>query len=350
MSTENKKFDPEKLTAFSAKALEKVGVPKEDAMITARILVATDLMGIDSHGVAHLANFYVGGIQKGSIKVNPDIKITSNAPSTAVMDADNALGFVAGHRAMNDAMDRAEKTGSGFVSVRNSTHFGAAAAYSTMALERDMIGVSMTKGGKAVVPPGSTDKGAGLNVLSFAIPAKNEAPFILDMCTAVVAGGKIEIAKRLGNSIPEGWAIDAEGKPATNPDDVAGMLPLGGTPALGAYKGFGLTTVVDILCSTLSGGLTSPEVPEGERSQPTHFFGAWKIDGFMPVDEFKTRMDSMTAAYHALATLPGVDMITLPGEMEAKIQKERSAGIPLHPSVAESLVQLAKDLDIEYDL
>ena len=128
------------------------------------------------------------------------------------------------------------------------------------------------------------------------------------------------------------------------------MLPLGGTPALGAYKGLGLTMLVDILCSTLSGGLTSPEVPEGERSQPTHFFGAWKIDGFMPVDEFKKRMDSMAAAYHALPTVPGVDAITLPGEMERKTQIERSNGIPLHPSVVESLVQLAKDLDIEYDL
>ena len=150
MSSENGRIDPEKLTAFSAKALEKVGVPKDDAMVTARILVATDLMGIDSHGVAHLANFYVGGIQRGSIKTNPNIKITSNAPTTAVMDANNALGFVAGYRAMNDAMDRAEKNGSGFVSVVNSTHFGAASAYSTMALERNMIGVSMTKGGKAV--------------------------------------------------------------------------------------------------------------------------------------------------------------------------------------------------------
>ena len=159
MSSENGKIDPGKLTAFSAKALEKVGVPKEDAMITARILVATDLMGIDSHGVAHLANFYVTRINNGAINVTPNIKITSNAPSTAILDADGALGFVAGHRAMNEAMDRAEKNGSGFVSVVNSTHFGAASAYSTMALERDMIGVAMTQGGKGVIAPGGQGKG-----------------------------------------------------------------------------------------------------------------------------------------------------------------------------------------------
>jgi LDH2 family malate/lactate/ureidoglycolate dehydrogenase len=350
MSSENKKFDTEKLIAFSARALQKVGVPEEDALVTGRILVATDLMGIDSHGVAHLANFYVTRINNDEINVKPDMKMTSNSPSTATLDADGGLGFVAGYRAMNEAMDRAEKTGSGFVSVSDSTHFGAASAYSTMALERNMIGIAMTQGGMAMIPPGSKERGAGLNVMSFAIPTNSEAPFILDMCTAVVAFGKIEIAKRQGSSIPEGWAVDADGNPATSPDDVAGVLPLGGTPALGAYKGFGLTVLVDILCSTLSGALTAPEIKNGKRGQSNHFFGAWKIDGFMPIDEFKKRMDSMAAAYHALPTVPGVDSITLPGEMERIKQNERRQGIPLHPSVAAALEQLAKDLDIEYDL
>ena len=350
MSPEIKKFDPEKLIAFSARALQKVGVPEDDAYVTARILVATDLMGIDSHGVAHLANFYITRINNNEINVKPNMKMTSNAPSNAVLDADGGLGFVAGYRAMNEAMERAEKTGAGFVSVSDSTHFGAASAYSTMALERDMIGIAMTQGGKLMIPPGASERGAGLNVMSFAVPTSSEAPFILDMCTAVVAYGKIEIAKRQGNDLPEGWAIDADGKPATSPDDVAGVLPLGGTPALGAYKGFGLTVLVDILCSTLAGALTAPEIKQGKRGQSNHFFGAWKIDGFMPVDEFKKRMDSMAAAYHGLQTVPGVDRVSLPGENEARIQKERSQGIPLHPSVVESLVQLAKDLDIEYDL
>lgn len=350
MSSEKGLIDPQKLSNFSARALQKLGVPEVDAKVTADLLVKTDLMGIDSHGVAHLANFYVKRINMGAIKVKPDMKLTSNSPTTAVLDADEALGFVAGHKAMNEAMDRAQKYGSGFVSVVNSTHFGAAAIYSAMALERDMIGISMTQGGKGVIPPGGKEKGVGLNVLSWAVPAKNEAPFILDMCAGVVAYGKIEIAARTGQPLPEGWALKADGTPATKPDEVAGVLPLGGTPALGAYKGFGLIALIDILCSTLSGGLTVPEIKEAKVGHSNHFFGAWKIDGFMPVDAFKERMDAMVKAHHDLPAAPGVDRIMLPGEIERRKIEERSKGLSLHPEVVASLEKLAKDLNIEYDL
>jgi LDH2 family malate/lactate/ureidoglycolate dehydrogenase len=131
---------------------------------------------------------------------------------------------------------------------------------------------------------------------------------------------------------------------------MVGILPLGGTPTLGAYKGFGLTVLVDILCSTLCGGPTVPEITDGKVGQSSHFFGALKIDGFMPVDTFKKNMDAMVKAYHALPKAPGVEKITLPGEIEKATTVERSKGIPLHPKVVDSLVQLAKDLDIEYDL
>ncbi|MBN1686635.1 MAG: Ldh family oxidoreductase [Spirochaetales bacterium] len=350
MSSTKGLIDPKKLTDFSARALQKVGVPEEHAKITAGLLVKTDLMGIDSHGVAHLANFYVAWIKAGAIKVNPDMKLASKAPTTGILDADEGLGFVAGYKAMNEAMDRAEKYGSGFISVVNSTHFGAASVYSTMALERDMIGISMTQGGKGIIAPGGKGEGIGLNVLSWAIPTKNEAPFILDMCTGVVAGGKIEIAARTGQPLPEGWALKADGTPATAPDEVAGILPLGGTPVLGAYKGFGLTVLVDILCSTLSGGLTVPEITEPKDGDSNHFFGAIKIDGFMSADTFKEKMDAMAKAYHNLPKASGVEKITLPGEIEKQKTQERSKGLSLHPQVVESLVNLAKELGIEYDL
>ena len=147
---------------------------------------------------------------------------------------------------------------------------------------------------------------------SWAVPAKNEAPFILDMC--------------------------------------AGVLPLGGTPALGAYKGFGLIALIDILCSTLSGGLTVPEIKEAKVGHSNHFFGAWKIDGFMPAEAFKEKMDAMARAHHDLPTAPGVDRIMLPGEIERRKIEERSKGLSLHPEVVASLEKLAKDLNIEYDL
>ena len=145
MTEERQRVDAEKLTRFSAEALEKLGVPKEDAEITARILVACDLRGVESHGVAHLRMFYGNRIRRGLINVTPKPQVFSRAPSTAVMDGDNGLGFVVGYHAMNEAIRRAAETGAGFVSVRNSTHYGAGAYYAQMALEHDMIGFTCTK-------------------------------------------------------------------------------------------------------------------------------------------------------------------------------------------------------------
>jgi len=353
MVTKGGTVDAGRLTDFAAKALQKVGVPEEDARITARILVATDLRGVDSHGVAHLVPFYIRRIKDGLINVKPQIKVFSYAPSTAIMDGDEGLGFVVGYRAMVEAIHRAETTGSGFVAVRNSTHFGAGANYSMIALEHDMIGISLTQGGKGVVAPGSRGKGVGLNVISVAVPAKEEAPFVLDMCTGVVAGGKLELAARNNTPIPEGWAVDMDGNPVTEvAKAIGGILPLGGTPQLGSYKGFGLTVVVDILCSTLSGGLSVLEKESGPstRGKANHFFGALRIDGFMPADEFKERMDAMIKAHHELPKAPGVDRIYLAGEVEQETERQRRQGIPLHPSVLASLQEIAKELNIEYDL
>lgn len=350
MVTKGGTVDAEKLTDFATKALQKVGVPEEDARITARILVATDLRGIDSHGVNHLAPFYIKRIKEGRINVKPQVKFFSHAQSTAIMDGDKGLGFVVGHRAMTEAIRRAEATGAGFVAVRNSTHFGAGGIYSMMALEHDMIGIALNQGGKGVVAPGSRGKGIGLNVISIAVPAKEEAPFVLDMATGVVAGGKLELAAKDNAPIPEGWAVDMDGNPVTEvAKAIGGILPLGGTPRLGSYKGFGLTVAVDILCSTLSGGLSVPEKESGPGTM-NHFFGALRIDGFMPADEFKEGMDAMIKAHHELPKAPGVDRIYLAGEVEQEIERQRRQGIPLHPSVVASLQELAKELDIEYNL
>ncbi len=353
MAAERIRVDVKKLTDFTTEVLRKAGIPAEDARITADILVATDLRGIDSHGIAHLAPFYIKRIKNGLINVKPQIKVFSNSLSTVIMDGDKGLGFVVGHRAMAEAIHRAETTGTGFVAVRNSTHFGAGAYYAMMALSHDMIGISLTQGGKGVVAPGSRGRGIGLNVISVAVPAKEEAPFVLDMATGVVAGGKLELAARNGTPIPKDWAVDMDGNPVTEvAKATGGILPLGGIPRLGSYKGFGLTLMVDILCSTLSGGLSNPERESGPSTagKANHFFGALRIDGFMPADEFKERMDAMIKAHHELPKAPGVDRIYLAGEVEQEIEEQRRKGIPLHPSVVASLQELAKELGIEYNL
>jgi L-2-hydroxycarboxylate dehydrogenase (NAD+) len=346
MATNSGTVDPARLTAFAVRAFRKAGVPEKDAKITADILVATDLRGIDSHGMGHLG-MYVRGLREGRTNPDPKTKIISNAPATAIMDGDRGLGFVVGHRAMTEAIRRSGETGAGFVTVRNSSHFGAGGNYSMMALKHDMIGISMTQGGKGMVAPGTVGRGVNINVISIAIPAENEAPFVLDMATTVVAAGKVEIANREGKSLPVGWSVDSKGNPVTDPKkhyEDGALLPLGSKPETGSYKGYGLALAVDILCGVLSGS------PPTTQMAGNHFFGAIRIDGFMPAGQFKKLLDEKMKEYKSLPKAPGVDRLYMPGEVEQEIEKKRKQGIPLHPVIISNLKELAKELGIEYDL
>ncbi len=358
MTTEHIRVDADKLKRFSSEVFQKVGVSEEDAQLTANVLVETNLRGVDTHGVLHLAR-YSNGIKDGLINAKPDIKVFSQAPGTATMEGDRGLGHVVGHRAMIEAMNRAEKQGASFIAVRNSNHFGPGAYYAMMALERDMIGVAMTStGGVGTVAPGSNKAAVGSNPIAVAAPAGNKTPFVLDMAISVVANNKLEIARREGKSIPEGWAIDGEGKPLTDPTKrvrgEGGLLPLGGTPALGGYKGFGLGVLVDILCSLLSGATARILLPSGIGGTTTgidHFFGALRIDSFLPLENFKKSMDEMIGAIEALPTLPGFKKIYAAGGYEAEVVKERTAnGIPLHRSIIDSLKELSTKYGVEYNL
>jgi len=257
---------------------------------------------------------------------------------------------------MTEALMRAGQTGAGFVSVRNSTHCGAASTYAMMALPKNMIGIAMTTGGRGMVAPGSVGRGAGINVISVAVPTQGNAPFVLDMATTVVAGSKFEIALRSGQTtIPEGWAVDKAGKPLTDPKKYAeegALLPLGGLPETGAFKGFGLSVMVDILCSILAGSVSISELLTQPNTalRANHFFGALKIDGFMPADDFARAMAGMVKVYHNLPRAPGVERIYLAGEVEHEIENQRRHGIPLDPQVIASLQELAAELGVEYDL
>jgi L-2-hydroxycarboxylate dehydrogenase (NAD+) len=356
------RVDSDALTDFSAKALEKLGVPKADARVTARILVAADLRGVESHGVAHLNAFYAKRIRSGLINLNPKPRINSHTPATASMDGDHGLGFVIGSHAMTEAIRRAEENGAGFVVVRNSTHYGAAAYYAMMGLDRDMIGFSVTHSPTAriVAAPGSSEPVLGTNPFAVAAPAGRKPPFGLDMATAVVAGGKLEVARKQGTSIPEGWVIDKDGKPITDPNVGLGagfsILPLGGKPEMGAFKGFGLAVLVDILCGVLSGSCSSAVVKEiipGAKAgnDANHFFGALRIDSFLPIEQFKKSMDEMIEAFESLPRLPGIKNIHVAGGSEAETQRDREKnGIPLSAEVIEDLQQLAREVGIEYSL
>ncbi len=338
------------LLDLTAKALRAVGVPDGDAAITADMLVATDLRGVESHGVAHLKGFYVDAIRRGDINPRPNITILSETPAAARMDGDRGLGFVVGHRAMNEAMRRAGETGVGLVSAGNSTHCGAGFYYARMALARDMIGIFMTTGGNVVIPPGGARRAYGANVISVAAPAGEEAPFVLDMATSAVAAGKFEIAARRGMPVPEGWGLDSEGRATTDALSFfrgGGLLPLGGTPELGAYKGFGLALVVDIMCGLLSGFGASIQRSDGF----SHFCGAVRVDAFLPLDQFKTQMDGMVRALKAAPRAEGAGELRIAGEVEQRLEEERRAsGVPLHPTILASLRSMCEELRIECEL
>ncbi len=351
MATETRqRFDPERLAIFAQKVLRKIGMPEEDARLTGKMLIACDLRGVESHGIAHL-QLYSNWMKDGSCNINPKITMSDLSPTTAMMDGDNSLGFVNGHKAMTEAINRAEKLGTGFIAVKNSKHFGAASYYAMMALERDMIGIAMTAGGRMLIAPGTTERAGGLNPIAVAVPAGKKHPFVLDMSTSVVAGGKLEIAKRQGKLIPEGWMVDGEGKAITdlskvdyrNPKWRGGLLPLGGSPALGSYKGFGLSVLVDILCTTLSGAALG--------TMANHFFGAIRINGFRPIQEFKNDMDQLIESIESLHALPGVKKIYVTGGLEAEVVVERTTnGIPLDTVVIQQLKDLSKETGVEYNI
>lgn len=358
MAGETRRVGSEALTRFAGAVLEKAGLGQADAAAAARLIVAADLRGIDTHGVAHLGPFYVTRLQKGHINAKPSFRLESNVPATAVMDGDRGMGFLVGSAAMKEAVKRAGTVGVGLVAVRNSTHFGAASLYALMAAAEGMIGIALSSTGPIVVPPGATKRGMGTNPISIAVPAGPEGPFVLDMSTSVVPGGKISDAMRRGQPIPLGWAVDNTGAPTTDPAAVfkggGGLVPLGGEPRFGAYKGFGLGVAVEVFCSILSGAVASllmPMDPASAGNRCDHFFGAVSLKGFGDPAAFLSSMQDMRTAYHGLPMAKDGDRLLTAGEVENAVEAERRRdGIPLHPKVVESLEQLARDLGVPFDL
>jgi len=350
----------ETLRSFCAEALERLDVSNEDARITANVLVEADLRGIDSHGIARLSR-YVSGIQHGMMRPKANPKIVHETPVTATVDGDAGLGQPVSFQAMKTAINKARENSLGFVAVRNSNHFGIAGYYAMMALKEDMIGLCTTNTEILVVPTFARNALLGTNPIAIAVPAGAEQPFVLDMSTATVTRGKLEVYARLEKTIPLNWATDEKGV-AT--DDAArvlqnivkrsggGLLPLGGaSEESGGHKGYGLALAVEIFSAVLSGALYADRVyPKDREGQPLpsgigHFFGAICIDAFRPKDDFKRDMDDLLHRLKKGQKATGADRIYIHGEKEFE-EAERLAehGIPLNPKVAEELRTIASQL------
>jgi len=354
------------LKDFCVRVFQKVGVPEADARVTADVLVTADLRGIDSHGVARLRR-YKDGLRDGVMHARPTVEVVTDTPATALIDAGAGLGQPVAHQAMTRAIQKALDVGAGFVTVRNSNHFGIAGYYSMMALEYGCIGFSMTNAAVLVTPTFGRDAMLGTNPISVAVPAGEERPFVLDMATSTVPRGKLEVYKRQEKPIPLGWATDESGTPTDDTERVlenfkkragGGLLPLGGAgELLGGHKGYGLSLWVDIFCGVLSGAayadLVYPKAPDGKPlpSNIGHFFGAWRVDAFRPAGEFKATMDDLQRRLRSAPKAKGQTRIYVHGEKEYEEAERRSReGIPLNSKVAADLKAIGEEVGVEYDL
>ncbi len=360
------RVQPEALKDFCVRALQRRNVPEDDARITVDVLVAADMRGISSHGVARLRR-YVDGLRDGVMTAQPDARVVTETPTTVVVDAGGGLGQPVSYRAMGKAIQKAEEFGTGFATVRNSNHFGIAGYYAMMALDHDCVGISTTNAAVLVVPTFGRDAMLGTNPISVAAPAQEEPPFVLDMATSTVPRGKLEVYHRLEKPIPSGWATDETGEPTTDPGRVlgnlkertgGGLLPLGGSgELLGGHKGYGLALLVDVLSGVLSGAayanLVYPTDDSGNAlpSAIGHFFGAWRVDAFRPVREFKADMDDLQRRLKDAPKAEGQDRIYVHGEKEYEATERNSReGVPLNPKVAADLRAIGDELGVGYDL
>ncbi|MFN8525194.1 MAG: Ldh family oxidoreductase [Chloroflexota bacterium] len=346
------KYELGQITRWTTSVFEKLGTPAADATMAAEALIHADLMGIDSHGLNRFPGpSYAGGLQSGKIDPKAKAEVVHQAASTAVVDGNGGLGPVAATVAMDLAIEKAKQTGAGFVSVRNSNHYGASSHYSTRALPHGIIGFSMTVGGLGVVAAGGKGRRIGINPMSVAAPAGKYPPFILDIATSVVAAGKLELARMKDMPVPLGWIVDANGKPTVDPSEFwngGAILPLGGEPETGGYKGYGLSVMIDILAGVLSGGGHIGELRGPGGSNATcHFQGALSIDGFGSVDNFKAIMDRLVGFLKATEPVEGVKEVLVHGEREYYAEQDRRKnGIPYHFDVVNRITDLAGTVGI----
>ncbi len=349
------RFSKSELENIATQVFLAMGVPEADASIASDVLVNADVRGIDSHGVSRLVG-YVALWEAGRINPKANIQIVRENKSTFTIDGDQGLGLVVAPKSMQIAIERAKEFGTGMGAIQNSNHFGIAGYHAMMALPHDMIGMAMTNATPFIPPTHSKQAMLGTNPIAYAFPSDKNLPVVIDLATAAVARGKIEIARREEKEIPLGWMVDKEGNPSQNVDELkdGGMLtPLGSLEELSSHKGYALGSLVDILTGVLSGANYGKWVPPFVpflALQPNmpgkglgHFVGAMEIDGFRDKAEFKSEMDRWIDSFKSAERIDPEQEVFVPGEKEYRIEAKRSKdGIPLNPKVLSDLEGLDK--------
>jgi len=335
------------LRSFANEALLRAGVRDDVAGYVSEGLVQTSLRGVDSHGIRLLPH-YIEAVKGGRINPNPDYRFKKTSASTGMLDADHTFGHAAGMEAVKKAVELAEDAGTGHIAVYNSTHFGAAAYYTLEIAKQDMIGICFTHADSLMRTYGGKRAFLGTNPISFAAPMEVEEPFCLDMATTLFNFNKVKQLREQGLSAPSGVGADSEGMETTDPNEMAMLLPIGG------YKGYGLSLMIEILCSTLTGMPYGPRIskmfaaPMSQKRFLGHFITAIRVDCFQDKRVFKRRLSEMISELRSEPPLNKEAPVMAAGDPEKRNYKERiEKGIPLTKNIFESLSKAGRELGVE---
>jgi LDH2 family malate/lactate/ureidoglycolate dehydrogenase len=336
------------LQLFGHAVLTRCGVSEGDASLVISSLLSASLRGVDTHGIVTLLPIYAKRLRKGLINPSADIRMVGGRGAVGIMDGDNGLGALVATQAVTEAVHRAREHATSWVGVRNSNHFGAAGYYTMMAAEQGYVGVAITNGPPNMAPWGAAEAYLSTNPISIAVPAP-EGPIVLDMATSVVARLQVvQAAARGDDRIPEGWALDEDGRPTTDPKAAADgfIMPLG------AHKGYGLSLMIDLLAGAMTGAAFGRHVGSLRRrfDRPQHvghLFSVVDVSAFGPPEDFAERVTTIREEIRALPKAAGVDHVYLPGEIEEERHRSRERdGIPMSTKSLQEFDQLAEQLDL----
>jgi len=336
----------ESLKEFTKEVFIQLGVPPKDAETEAEVLVWANRRGVDSHGVLQIP-FYVQEVGGGYMNPKPDIQVLKETPASLVVEADLAFGPVVTTFTMNRAIEKAKEAGIGWGFIRNTSHQGAMGYYSMMPVRKDMAGIAFVCTPPGMAPYGARAAGVDNSPITISVPAKRHYPLTLDMATSVAAGGKVKLAIDKGISIPEGWALDEDGNPTTDPNQAAILLPFGGP------KGSGLAIMFECLSSVIVGNPLLEPVLLGHKKGEGHQIQnsvvvAIDISQFTDVEGYKGHVDNLIEGLKALPKAEGFNEIFVPGEPEWRTFDERSRnGIPLPGGTVRKLRSVAEKFGIK---
>ena len=341
---------PERLKVFAAAVYKALGVPENDANLLADSLVQSDLWGHQSHGVLRLS-WYAERLRHGVMQAVTKPEFVVDAGAMTVIDGRDGIGQVLTDLAAREAVNRANKHGIGVIAVRNSNHFGTCMYYTLMAAREGCVGYLSTNASPSIAPWGGIKKRVGNNPWSIAVPAGRYDPMVLDIANTAVARGKIYLAKNKREKIPMGWALDAEGRPTTDPQEAINgiILPMGG------HKGYAIAVMMDVLSGVLTGSKWGADVngpyQHEKKSGAGHLMIALNIEAFRPVPEFNAEMEKMIQSLKDVPLAPGYDEVFYPGEIEAANDKNnRKAGLQLPQDTIDDLTNVAHQFGLESQL